>query len=225
VPVLLRPSVYSETCVEGLGSKNRTTEGFAAGLCWSLRTRALRRAEFPSWSWTGWIGVVEGLDERHSPFLGQYYSGYLSLKGAGINIWVQLANGNMVEWQSFKPMLDSHPSAFSHSLHIEAATLELKFEKVRAEFYAQFKDECGCSFLFRLYLLRYPKLDPDLHDRLLSETWTGMVMANIERASRESSEEETTCDSQGAFVLLIDQADDTAERIGHLNLGLFETYN
>ena len=83
---------------------------------------------------------------------------------------MELANGNIVEWKSFKPMLDSHPSAFSYFLHIEAASLELEFEEVKAEFYAHFKDECGCSFLFRLLLLRDSKLDPDLHDRLLSET-------------------------------------------------------
>lgn len=34
--------------------------GFVTGLCWNLSGMADRRPEFPSWSWTGWCGVVSG---------------------------------------------------------------------------------------------------------------------------------------------------------------------
>ncbi|RSL65115.1 hypothetical protein CEP51_013033 [Fusarium floridanum] len=39
-----------------------TPDGFIKGLCWRLQQPARRRLEFPSWSWTGWYGVVKNGD-------------------------------------------------------------------------------------------------------------------------------------------------------------------
>ncbi|KAF5633314.1 ankyrin repeat-containing protein [Fusarium tjaetaba] len=46
--------------------------GFVDGLCWRLEETAHRRPGFPSWSWTGWQGVVTGA-ERHMDPIKQTY--------------------------------------------------------------------------------------------------------------------------------------------------------
>ncbi|RGP76449.1 hypothetical protein FLONG3_5336 [Fusarium longipes] len=40
--------------------------GFLDGLCWRLQEPAYRRPGFPSWSWTGWQGVVATMSENVS---------------------------------------------------------------------------------------------------------------------------------------------------------------
>jgi hypothetical protein len=39
-------------------SERKQTRHFALGLCWNHNTEVQRREGFPSWSWTGWKGVV-----------------------------------------------------------------------------------------------------------------------------------------------------------------------
>ncbi|KAM0194730.1 hypothetical protein ACHAPI_007027 [Fusarium lateritium] len=38
--------------------------GFLNGLCWRLQEPAQRRPSFPSWSWTGWQGLVTGIKRQ-----------------------------------------------------------------------------------------------------------------------------------------------------------------
>ncbi|KAI1119832.1 ankyrin repeat-containing domain protein [Nemania abortiva] len=42
---------------------NGALDGFINGLCWRLQQPARRRPGFPSWSWTGWQGVVESMKD------------------------------------------------------------------------------------------------------------------------------------------------------------------
>ncbi|RSM02612.1 hypothetical protein CEP52_007866 [Fusarium oligoseptatum] len=40
--------------------KTGALNGFVSGLCWTLQSPGTRRPGFPSWSWAGWDGVVDG---------------------------------------------------------------------------------------------------------------------------------------------------------------------
>ena len=43
----------------GVAKPYLPTNCFLAGLCWRLKSPAVRRAGFPSWTWAGWVGELE----------------------------------------------------------------------------------------------------------------------------------------------------------------------
>ncbi|KAL2061972.1 hypothetical protein VTL71DRAFT_7350 [Oculimacula yallundae] len=60
-------------------------ECFLVGLSWYHTTPGLRRIEFPTWTWAGWIGA---LDSR-------WLLGHTNALGSDIHVWMEYANGHL----------------------------------------------------------------------------------------------------------------------------------
>jgi hypothetical protein len=54
--------------------------GLATGLCWYLERPSARRAKFPSWSWTGWMGHVAKPTQDHLQYYFGFPEGHLDVK-------------------------------------------------------------------------------------------------------------------------------------------------
>ncbi|KAF4429672.1 ankyrin repeat-containing [Fusarium acutatum] len=156
--------------------------GFLDGLCWRLEEPAHRRPGFPSWSWTGWQGVVAGMN-KHSNAIEQP-------NGFAIDISVIPGNqdgGAAVPWSrcydSLRMVDDSNPdirSGQNHMLEITASTVTVRF---RRGTYDGRPDTwtgtvCAGHGVWRGEFFLTSKDVPV--SSLLQEPWTGIVLGNSE---------------------------------------------
>ncbi|WAO91181.1 HET domain-containing protein [Fusarium falciforme] len=103
--------------------------GFVSGLCWTLQSPGVRRPGFPSWSWTGWHGVVDYQFEE--PFMVDFADGF------DVEVSIVLADGIApMPWSDYYGRLRNtvvkesrYSSVFSHHhmLDITADTITARF--------------------------------------------------------------------------------------------------
>ncbi|KAJ4175257.1 hypothetical protein NW754_005678 [Fusarium falciforme] len=103
--------------------------GFVSGLCWTLQSPGVRRPGFPSWSWTGWHGVVDYQFEE--PVMVDFADGF------DVEVSIVLADGIApMPWSDYYGRLRNtvvkesrYSSVFSHHhmLDITANTITARF--------------------------------------------------------------------------------------------------
>jgi ankyrin repeat protein len=78
VPIIrdLEVNLASLAAVSDIGNEDASIAllGFMTGLCWTFQHPGVRRPGFPSWSWTGWDGVVN--HSRGSPLKISFAEGF-----------------------------------------------------------------------------------------------------------------------------------------------------
>ncbi|KAE9373712.1 hypothetical protein N431DRAFT_465989 [Stipitochalara longipes BDJ] len=96
--------------------------GFALGLCWDLEDQnhspSYRRPGFPSWSWTGWSGIINW----------KYTDKNTVWVDAGFQVRFELLDGQMMEWPTFHASYDALDDyrAVSQYIIISAWTTRIK---------------------------------------------------------------------------------------------------
>jgi hypothetical protein len=89
-------------------------KGFCHGLCWDRKRLAERRTGFPSWSWTGWHGVVEWVG--HQPVhMRPKFNG-----DEDIQVRIQLKDGEILDIEEYVHSYDKMKMLTSNVLHIAA---------------------------------------------------------------------------------------------------------
>ncbi|KAG4256764.1 hypothetical protein FPRO03_03774 [Fusarium proliferatum] len=162
-----------DTAAAGLG-------GFLDGLCWRLVKPAHRQTGFPSWSWTGWQGVVTGMSKTSKPMK----------QSNGFAIDVSIIPGNQddavaVPWKRCYDQLrmadDSNPdirSGQNHVLEITASSVTVRFH--RGEFDGRPNTWIGTLCAGHgVWQGEFFLTSKDvLVSSLLQESWTGIVLGN-----------------------------------------------
>ncbi|KAJ3538540.1 hypothetical protein NM208_g5865 [Fusarium decemcellulare] len=188
VPILkLRDDSESNTNSDTEVAAPAALGGFLDGLCWELRERAHRRPGFPSWSWTGWQGVVTTSKSKYNRPIKQTH-------GFGIDVSIIPRNQDRsaaVPWSRCYDQLrmvdDSNPeirSGQQHILEITASAVTVRFRKANCERKpdAWIGTVCAGDDVWRgeFFLTRKDEGDDDnvLLSLLLQETWTGIVVGN-----------------------------------------------
>jgi hypothetical protein len=69
------------------------TMSFIMGLGLDLKSPAARRARFPSWSWTGWLGRVKWKFEEHRLRRVRI--------DPDVKLGIELVNGQLIDWDTF----------------------------------------------------------------------------------------------------------------------------
>jgi hypothetical protein len=205
--------------------------GLATGLCWFLEKPSTRRAGFPSWSWTGWMGQVS--KPKHDRL--RYYFGFPESQ-LDVKIWVEFEDKSLQRWPDYisSSAIDKrpHPSPF---LKIESYTVQIVFmmssEKISndgindspehleqmqtTDFFAKLlvKDPDNHDLFVYTDLILTKKVEQgsSLHSRLRTEPWTGILLGPPYLEAKDSR-------SRGGFIMVIDFLEGYGERIGHLNL-------
>jgi hypothetical protein len=100
------------------GSTRHSTrvEQFATGLCWKLDDPSPRRSGFPSWSWTGWHGVVSSLVGYEGCIENTY----------DIKFSINLPGGISVDWKTF--CSSGNINNTKSYLYVDAAIVRLRFK-------------------------------------------------------------------------------------------------
>ncbi|PNP84331.1 hypothetical protein FNYG_02356 [Fusarium nygamai] len=167
--------------------------GFLDGLCWRLEEPAHRRQGFPSWSWTGWQGVVAGM-RKHSCAIEQ---------PNGFTIDISIVPGNqdggvVVPWSrcydSLRMVDDSNPdirSGQNHVLEITGSAVTIRFR--RGEYDGRpnrwIGAVCAGHGVWQGEFFLTSKELP--LSSLLQEPWTGIVLGNS-RSRRRPDLHDTT---------------------------------
>ncbi|KAF5013882.1 hypothetical protein FDECE_131 [Fusarium decemcellulare] len=203
--------------------------GFLNGLCWRLQEPTHRQPGFPSWSWTGWQGMVTSMSNRDQPIEQTH--------GFGINVSIIPRNqdsGAAVSWSRCYNQLrmadDSNldiRSGQQHVLEITASAVTVRFRKGE---YERRPDRwigtvCAGDDVWQgeFFLTRKDEGDDDklLLLSLLREPWTGIVLGN--------SQNQQYLDTHDTTVLVVQEQEQKqqhgegqehmyCERIGLLSL-------
>lgn len=194
--------------------RNPSLEGFIRGLCFRdfgfTRHRPLvRRPGFPSWSWTGWIGLIcfrylESADDGCYP-------------DTGISIAVERTDGTILSWAEFEELayLKKYPEKISQFIHVQAWTMAVKLENHRLRgnhppcLYHVFKTFRGKVYN-EVEFIRQKREDfetEELH-LLASKTYTAILMSSIDRLLSRKI----------VYFMLVEMKTDHAERVGILRL-------
>lgn len=118
-------------------------DGFINGLCWRLQKPAHRRLGFPSWSWTGWDGVVRGMHRRKdwSDVVDRHMNHWTPINrvdglSTDISIRTRGQNGGLVSWIDYYDRLrtadDSSKDLWSgqqHILEITASAVTIRLRR------------------------------------------------------------------------------------------------
>ena len=217
------------------GAKRQSSlAGFADGLCWNLEKPGVRRDGFPSWSWTGWGGVV-------SPFYGVSpgisFDGFFDLrlsilaKGAPPLSWAEYDVLNkadkilksspdfcileitssvvMVAIRENEDLLVLGKEEMEGDADVEALISAKKHSPYTLHWRASV---CMGDAVMdgKFYLTRDSSQDVDFQDRLPGELWLGVVLGNTgQRGGRFST-----------YVLVVDECKqrDCWERVGLLEV-------
>ncbi|KAK3389608.1 hypothetical protein B0H63DRAFT_507150 [Podospora didyma] len=149
-------------------------EIFAQGLCWNMSKPGTRRTGFPSWSWTGWKGTIDGN-------LG---SGIRFRHGFPIDVSIAHQDDASIQafsWAEFEAL---HPSAKatllqSYRLKITATSLEASLWRADDDKEWKAVLYSGSDALNgTLYLCKDPAKYPDFGRRLTDERWLAIVVGN-----------------------------------------------
>ena len=131
VPILPQPVGMKKRQMDRKGGSFlwNSQMGFALGLCWDLKDRNLeenpapscRRQGFPSWSWTGWFGII---DWEHTGKETVYTD-------VGFQVKFELCDGQVTEFPTFHASYNtlSDSTAMPQYIIISAWTTSVQFLK------------------------------------------------------------------------------------------------
>jgi hypothetical protein len=191
-----------------LDTAEESRHAFIYGLCWHLTEPGQRRPGFPSWSWTGWSGIITAEDRI-----------WLSNTNSLLipDVWIETAGGQLVSWPKAKQIdLLSKSHSLTRYIHVEGWIFCLRFEFLSqfiAGHFSAYDKPAGFYVQAELETFKYPpwlrltkkvERGDDLHKRLLSEVWWGIAIRPY--------------GTNGAVVLVVNVLEDCAERISYLNL-------
>jgi hypothetical protein len=185
---------------------------FARGLCWMPKGPAKRRAEFPSWSWAGWAGPMrewpsfEMLSAQENP---------------DVKFRVVLEDGRVADLHELYSFTGGKATISKSScfLEIEAWTFQVSivssgaddaspstgetvFSEEICHFLAKIELEDQSSVFSPLVLSREVQHGDDFSKDLTSRKRDCIILGYRKQASRSP------------VVMIIDESDDAAERVG-----------
>lgn len=202
VPLMTWPHV----CDSQVGS----SVGFLAGLQWDNEQPAERRDGFPSWSWTGWYGLLKESENYHQ--LGTH--GFTDIK-----VWIELPDSKLMEWPTGDDLARMGSTDVSRFLQIQAWTFQMRFEyfeehsrdgtvpDFRVLLPERMRIPAGYSL--RLSLTKVVVKDGELHHRLQNGIFLGITLY---------------VGWTGTFctVLVVESFGDHVERLGIVEMGFSE---
>lgn len=102
-------------------------DGFIRGLWWFPRggfNSLKRRVGFPSWSWTGWIGVVK------MKAYTRYGFHWVSKAPTEVSVALELTTGKRLDWLELEKrlFLKDQPELISHFIILDAWTVSMRLE-------------------------------------------------------------------------------------------------
>jgi hypothetical protein len=198
-------------------------EQFATGLCWMPKAPSKRRLGFPSWSWTGWHGVVSPMDG---------YEGYIE-NTYSINFSLEYPDGRLTDWESFcnSPNIRGSTQNEGLSLHADAAVVKVRFQYTTTLYHeldtnlqAILETDDGQSLVCkRFYLARYTTRNDDLAQKLLTDEWCGILLGVRHGTYYAASQRRRVMDTmqKSLVVMVMQERGGIAERLG---LIIFNTY-
>ncbi|KAM6535972.1 hypothetical protein FALCPG4_005495 [Fusarium falciforme] len=187
------PPIHHMCGVPALVENDSLLEGFTRGLCWALLEPGTRRQEFPSWSWTGWRGLVDGFSSSTPALKGGY-----SIKVDIINPLAD-TSARMLSWTEFE-RLDPPGRANllqSCQLQITGAVIEVDLwqgEKNLDSVRSLDEHKTGWHAMIyngndaidgTLYLCKDPAGDAEFARRLTEERWLAIVLGNSELLGKD----------------------------------------
>ncbi|KAH8663167.1 hypothetical protein BGZ61DRAFT_562296 [Ilyonectria robusta] len=184
VPIL---RLKSNSNSDGDMAARVTLNGFLNGLCWRLQEPAHRQPGFPSWSWTGWQGVVDSVSN--------YWPTVKQIHGFGVDISIipcSQDGGAAVTWNCCYDQLrtadDSNRdirSGQQHVLEITASAVTVRFRKGEYESRPDtwIGTVCAGDGVWQGEFFPTRKGEGDDDNSLLQEPWTGIVLGNSKSES------------------------------------------
>ncbi len=192
--------------------KRSSAHGFAIGLRWDLVKPSKRCSEFPSWSWTGWNGVVDSSLNAQNRYNTE---SNLNSPYSDIRFRAETKNGQTIDWDDLKQIIQTKSqdlSSLSPILIVDAYTIKLRFDyniKSADAYYGsgyywkwprkptEFPEKWGPYFYLHLSLTIEPT--DDFAKRLVEDEWEAIALS----VSRDE-------------FMIIDEKNGVAERIGIL---------
>jgi ankyrin repeat protein len=173
IPIMTQRPHHEEVDRTNLG-------GFCSGLCWRLLHRTKRRHGFPSWSWTGWRGIVVPDGLVH------YCEGsHISSLGVAMDISIVEPDKGPLAWMEYaKLSTDEKQSRFLqfHLLQINAFVVQVRLREFHGKSDYWRAQVCvGGDVVEGYYELTKDDSDAsaegkEFRRRLLEEHWLGIVM-------------------------------------------------
>lgn len=121
LPIIMEPHEPWSACV-------------AASLCWKLTQPAQRRDGFPSWSWTGWKGVVDS--GSSSPAKKKQLLGNIT-GFTNIDLRFEVEDGSLVGQESSSPdilsVIEGNRARLTRFLHIKSQFVELRISRANGK--------------------------------------------------------------------------------------------
>ncbi|PMD31459.1 hypothetical protein L207DRAFT_610839 [Hyaloscypha variabilis F] len=171
IPIV--PDVTLEDFDSGNIRHSTRVEQFATGLCWKLKGPSKRRLGFPSWSWTGWYGVVDTLNG---------YEGYIR-NSHDIKFWVESRGGGLTDFETFCDTPNAIGSARNPGtgLHVDAAVVKVRFQystpyPLGTDLQAVLETENQSLVCEHFYLTPHMREGDNLCQKLLTEKYDGIVL-------------------------------------------------
>lgn len=193
---------------------------FQIGLQWTLdmgSSSLRRRAGFPSWSWTGWIGRVS---------MRQYHEMNQTHEGShtpDISVALELETGGRLDWLDVekRSFLKDQPELISRFIFLRAWTtlITLEFYPVlnsrKMRLYAVMKTINGGEVLCPAVLLSEGSSDPDREriPPLEKKDFTGVILMHSPIHGRE------------AYIMLVSKADESEVKDYYVRVGYAELYD
>ncbi len=174
-------------------------EGFAGGLCFELSRPGVQREEFPSWSWTGWKGVVSGC----------FGAGIAFNQGFPIKVDILVpedGSTNILSWDDFEARDPSGKASLPQSCRLSVTAAVVKVSPRQGD-----DEESWKAILYygdealegSLNLCKDPVRNPQFGRRLVGENWVAIVAGNAPSRS-----------GWATALLLLEESGNHWERVG-----------
>jgi hypothetical protein len=206
----------------GPSQQGRETDldaGFINCLRWRLLKPVKRRAGFPSWSWTGWSGQLADMPRPRIGSDSETFDIYLRM---------ELENGKKIMLGDYMKAAESRALIPQLSQYIHMGTWAIKFRFVEtgecvnkapglwARFWVggliptgTWQKNTFWAFVRPTFCCKVEE-DKELLRKLREDVWDGVLLADLNRSARFLG---------SFFIMIIDRHGETAQRIGHVDLG------
>lgn len=186
---------------------------FVRSLCWNLDKPGERRRGFPSWSWTGWKGIVSGCSGPNRQFSPDLPFDVTIISGEG-------DNGSRMTWAEFEALDSAGKALLPQCCALEITAIVFEASPMHNE------GSLGWEALLygggdtangTLSLCKDPSKDSDFDRKLIEDRWLAMALWTF------PGEESPELLIPGATnFLLLEQVDDHWERVGYITTGGFD---
>lgn len=180
------------------------TNRFLAGLCWDLESPAVRRDQFPSWSWAGWEGQPRAVvDSDKGANLGVLKDFTLNDR---ISLCFELENGVLVQSEEFIRSSATATTQPRRVLHIEAPMLRFRFKPCEDFLYPILESTVHAIPIVKHTEILWNRLQltKKIPDRTLcAEVWDGIPFESSDGYVR---------------VLVLEPVSDHFQRLGHFDI-------